>query len=157
MPDGCIATNEQLRDDSVAWATSFARDQRACHIQNHDHDCTGTCVKYQRKKQGSATELPVKVNKKIKGAGVPKCRFRFFRVIELWIDSVLVSFTRRGKELVKKPYISSGNDENEYGKAMVQRDGPFRSSSQDVLQVNLRCNADSVSYTHLTLPTKRIV
>ena len=103
---------------------------------------TGTCVKYQRKNQGLATELPGRNNKNVKGAGVPNCRFRFFRASTLRIDGVLVSFTRRGKYLVKEPYISTGNDENEYGKAMVQRDGPFRPSYQDVLQVNLPCNAD---------------
>ena len=43
---------------------------------------------------------------------------------------------------MKEPYISTGNDDNEYGKAMLQRDGPFRSSSEDVLRVNLPCNAD---------------
>ena len=42
-PDGEEATPEQIHDDCRAWSTSFARDQRACFIQNHDHDCTGTC------------------------------------------------------------------------------------------------------------------
>ena len=42
-PEGEEATPEQIQDDCKAWSTSFARDQRACFIQNHDHDCTGTC------------------------------------------------------------------------------------------------------------------
>ena len=49
---------------------------------------------------------------------------------------------RRGKELVKRAFIATGNDENEYGKAMLPRQAPFRSSSSDVLQSTLRCNAD---------------
>ena len=48
MPDKELATAEQITKDSEAWKTSFARDQRASFIQNHDHDCTGTCVKYQK-------------------------------------------------------------------------------------------------------------
>ena len=103
---------------------------------------TGTYVKYQRKNQGLATELPGRNNKNVKGAGVPNCCFRFFRVNTLRIDDGLVSFTRRGKYLGAEPYISTGDDENEYGKAMVQRDGPFGPSYQDVLQINLPCNAD---------------
>jgi len=50
--------------------------------------------------------------------------------------------SRRGKELIKHAFIATGNEENEYGKAMVPRDSPFRSSSMDVLQSTLRCNAD---------------
>ena len=49
---------------------------------------------------------------------------------------------RRGKELVKQAFIATGNEENEYGKAIVVRQASFRSSSSDVLQSTLRCNAD---------------
>ena len=49
---------------------------------------------------------------------------------------------RRGKELVKQAFVATGNEENEYGKAVVPRQAPFRSSSSDVLQSTLRCNAD---------------
>ena len=42
--------------------------------------------------------------------------------------------SRRRKELIKHAFIATGNEENEYGKAMVPRDSPFRSSSMDVLQ-----------------------
>jgi len=49
---------------------------------------------------------------------------------------------RHGKELVKQAFIATGNEENEYGKAIVPRQSPFRSSSSDVLQSTLRCNAD---------------
>ncbi len=49
---------------------------------------------------------------------------------------------RRGKELVKQAFIATGNEENEYGKAVVPRQAPFRPSSSDVLQSTLRCNVD---------------
>ena len=49
MLNGEVASAEQIKEDCEAWKTSFARDQRANFIQNHDHDCTGTCVKYQKK------------------------------------------------------------------------------------------------------------
>ena len=140
MPDKELASAEQIKDDSEAWKTSFARDQRASFIQNHDHDCTGTCVKYQKKK--NATEPVQRAGQKIAGPGVPKCRFRFFRYVALQIEGILKYVVRRGKELVKQAFIASGNEENEYGKATVPRQAPFRSSSSDVLQSTLRCNAD---------------
>ena len=141
MPNGDIATEEQIREDSVAWATSHARDQRAGHVQNHDHDCTGTCVKYQKKKKDAA-QLPERSGQKLKGAGVPKCRFRFFRYVLLMIDSVVKYVMRRGKDIVETAYISTGSEENDCGKAVVPRGQPFRSSTQDVLQTTVRCNAD---------------
>ena len=140
MPDKELASAEQIKDDCEAWKTSFARDQRASFIQNHDHDCTGTCVKYQKKK--NATELPQRAGQKIAGPGVPKCRFRFFRYVALQIEGMLKYVIRRGKELVKQAFIATGNEENEYGKAIVPRQASFRSSSSDVLQSTLRCNAD---------------
>ena len=56
MPNGEPTSAEQMKDDCEAWKTSFARDQRASFIQNHDHDCTGTCVKYE--KTNNASESP---------------------------------------------------------------------------------------------------
>ena len=145
-PDGENATPEQIQDDCIAWSISFARDQRACFIQNHDHDCTGTCVKYEKKKKKEgAAEPPQRSGQKLSGPGVPKCRFRFYRHVALSIAGFIKYVIRRGKEIVKKAFIATGNDENEYGKSVVQRDSPFRSSS------------DAVSYTHLTLPTTAIV
>ena len=111
MPDKELASAEQIKDDCEAWKTSFARDQRASFIQNHDHDCTGTCVKYQKKK--NATEPPQRAGQKIAGPGVPKCRFRFFRYVALQIEGMLKYVVRRGKELVKQAFIATGNEENE--------------------------------------------
>lgn len=140
MPNGAVATKQQIQEDSVAWSTSFARDQRACQVQNHDHDCTGTCVKYNKKK--NTTECSQRSGAKLKGAGVPQCRFRYFRKIILKIGDAVRHVLRRGKDLVDNAFIATGQEENEYGKAVVPRGHPFRSSSQDVLQVTVRCNAD---------------
>ena len=98
-----------IKDDCEAWKTSFARDQRASFIQNHDHDCTGTCVKYQKKK--NATEPLQRAGQKIAGPGVPKCRFRFFRYVALQIEGMLKYVVRRGKELVKEVCITTCNEE----------------------------------------------
>ena len=97
------------------------------------------CIRDRKK---DAAELPQRAGQKIAGPGVPKCRFRFFRYVPLLIAGMIKYVIRRGKELIEKAFIATGNEENEYGKAMVPRLAPFRSSSSDVLQSTLRCNAD---------------
>ena len=141
LPTGRLTSAQDLQADCDAWATSFARDQRGSFIQNHDHDCTATCVKYEQK-QRTATELPQRCGQKISGPGVPKCRFRFFRYVEIIVLGVIKYVLRRGKDLVERAFIATGNEENEFGKAVVVRGMPFRSSSSDVLQATIRCNAD---------------
>ena len=84
MPNHELSSARQIKDDCEAWKTSFARDQRASFIQNHDHDCTGTCVKYMKKKK-NGTEPPQRASQKIAGPGVPKCHCRFFRYVTLQI------------------------------------------------------------------------
>ena len=141
LPNGEPASAQELQADCDAWATSFARDQRGSFIQNHDHDCTATCVKHE-KKQRAATELPQRCGQKISGPGVPKCRFRFFRYVGIKVADVIKYVIRRGKKLVERAFVATGNEENEFGKAVVVRGTPFRSSSSDVLQATIRCNAD---------------
>ena len=68
--------------------------------------------------------------------------FRVFQYVTLQIQGMLKYVVRRGTELTKEAFIATGNEENEYGEAMVPRQAPFRSSSSDVLQSTLRCNAD---------------
>ena len=134
MPNGDEASTEQIKADCNAWNISFARDQRGSFIQNHDHDCTSTCVKYAKKKTDTkVSEMNL---------AIFLCRFRYYHIVRILKAGLEKYIVRRGKNLVKKAFIATGNDENEYGKAMVVRDGPFRSSSQDVLQSTLRCNAD---------------
>ena len=150
MPDGSVATAADVAADRQAWETSFARDQRANFIQNHDHDCTETCVKYRKKKQ-SGTDVPQRAGRKLTGPGVPQCRFRFFRHVPLKIEGIIKYVIRRGKELVGAARIACGNDENEYGKALPPRHHPFRSSSSDLLQSGLRCNCD-IQYQKRAVP-----
>lgn len=55
-PDGVAqpVTRFQMLKDASQWALSYCRDFRALHQQNHDHDCTSTCIKYvQKQKSGS--------------------------------------------------------------------------------------------------------
>ena len=129
--------------DAAAWATSFARDQHACFIQNHKHDCTATCVKYEKKKQAAdTTGAAPRAGQKISGSGVPMCRFRFYTYVALLIEGVVKYVMRRGKSLVPEAFVATGNEENEYGRGTPIRTMPFTSSSSDVLQAAIRCNAD---------------
>ena len=152
MPEGREATSADLRADAEAWAVSFARDQRACHSQNHEHACTGTCIKNQPKPKTTkpddpATERPVRAGQTIKGESVPLCRFWFFRVIVFYVEDSVKKVLRRGKALVPSAFIASTNEKNEYGRATPFRGQPFRSSTCDVLQCAIRCNAD---YQYMT-------
>ena len=137
LPSGALASEADLTADAAKWATSFARDQRACFVQNHNHECTATCVKHLKGQQA-----PARPGQKLSGAGVPKCRFRFYRYVLLMIAGVAKYVMRRGKELVSRMFIATGNDENEFGKAIPERTMPFTSSSSDVLQAALRSNCD---------------
>ena len=148
-----LSPQNRSKNDCEVWKTSFARDQRASFIQNHDHDCTATCVRYLKKK--NATELPQRAGQKIAGPSVLLCRFRFFRCAAIQKEAMLKYVVRRGKELVKRAFIATGNEENEYGKAMVPRQAPFRSTSSDVLQSTLRCNADYQYQMRAELPVQR--
>ena len=49
---------------------------------------------------------------------------------------------RRGKSLVPEAFVATGNEENEYGRGTPERTMPFTSSSSDILQAAVRCNAD---------------
>ena len=66
----------------------------------------------------------------------------FYRYVRLQIAGATKFVMRRGKALVERMFVATGNDENEYGKAIPERAMPFTSSSNDVLQAAVRCNAD---------------
>ena len=51
-------------------------------------------------------------------------------------------FLRRGKQLVDEAHNATTNDRNEFGRAVLERTHPFTSSSFDLLQAALRCNAE---------------
>ena len=45
------ATWDDIVEDARMWGDAFARDVRCLHNGNHDHNCSATCVKYQKKKK----------------------------------------------------------------------------------------------------------
>ena len=131
LPNRDEATPEDISADAAAWATSSARDQRACFVQNHKHDCTATCVKYQKKKQAAeSTAGAARPGQKVSGTGVPPCRFRFYTYVELLIEGVEKFVMRRGKKLVPEAFVATGSEENEYGRATPVRTMPFISKSR---------------------------
>ena len=120
LPSGSPASEEDLAADAAAWAASFARDQRSCFVQHHSHECTATCVKHLKGQQA-----PARPGQKLSGAGVPKCRLWFYRCVSLTIESVTKCVMIRGKELVPRMFIATGNDQRELGKAIPVRTMPF--------------------------------
>ena len=70
----------------------------------------------------------------------------FFVIIVLRVfegtASRMKKIFRKGEELVAKTFVANINERNEYGRVVLQRTHPFTSSSSDVLQAALQCNAD---------------
>ena len=56
LPGGREASPEDVRQDACAWARAYVRDARSGMVQNHDHDCTDTCVKYANKNSKAGNE-----------------------------------------------------------------------------------------------------
>ena len=74
------------------------------------------------------------------------CRFFFyvvlvFHVVEQAVERV-VRVRRRGKEIIKEPYIANSNTHNELGRVQVERHTPFRGPTSDVSQCAVRSNFD---------------
>ena len=139
------ASCEDIIQDASDFALSFARDFRALHQFNHDHDCTHTCIKYVAKQCKDAAQEALRRGK------VVACRFFFFHIIVFTyaatvmqgvVETITKRIRRRGKKLVESPYIAITNERNEFCKVVLQRDTPFRSSSTDVGQTWGRCNVD---------------
>ena len=139
------ASREDIIQDAGQFALSYARDFRALHQFNHDHDCTTTCIKYVAKQCRDTAQEAFRKGK------VVACRFFFFHILVFTYvsmalhgigESITKRIRRRGKKLVSAPYIAITNERNEFCKAVLQRDTPFRSSSTDVGQNWGRCNVD---------------
>ena len=138
---GETATASDFDEDARLFEAAFARDVRSLHGHNHNHDCTTTCIKYQKKKAAEELANLLSMNK------APPCRFLFFRKLILLLENDdgkerRLRIRRRGKELVHTPYVANTNDHNEYGLAQVERPMPFRSPSSDLVQAGCRCNGD---------------
>ena len=54
----------------------------------------------------------------------------------------VVRVRRRGKEIIKEPYIANSNTHNELGRVQVERHTPFRGPTSDVSQCAVRSNFD---------------
>ena len=69
------ASCEDVIQDAGRFALSYARDFRALHQFNHDHDCTSTCIKYVAKQCRDAAQEALRKGK------VVACRFFFFHIL----------------------------------------------------------------------------
>jgi hypothetical protein len=69
------ASHEDIILDAGEYGLSYARDFRALHQFNHDHDCTTTCIKYVAKQCQDAAQEALR-----KGT-VVACRFWFFHIL----------------------------------------------------------------------------
>ena len=117
------ASCEDIIQDASQFALSYARDFRALHQFNHDHDCTSTCIKYVAKQCRDAAQEALRKGK------VVACRFWFFHILVFTYVSTALSGTletitkrirRRGKKLVEEPYIATTNGRNEFCKPVLQ-------------------------------------
>jgi hypothetical protein len=142
---GQPASHEDIVQDANRFALSYVRDFRALHQFNHDHDCTTTCIKYVAKQCRDTAQEALKKGK------VVACRFFFFHILVFNYvattlrgigETITKRIRRRGKKIVESPYIATTNERNEFCKAVLQRDTPFRSASTDVGQNWGRCNID---------------
>ena len=152
-PDGTLATDLDMVHDGKLWSQRFGRDVRSLHTFNHDHNCTTTCFKYLKAKAKEAVEKAAKLGKEVVQKAGDKaavlasaCRFFFFRIMSFEVvengKKVIRRIRRKGKALVLSPFITSSNAHNEFGRAMVLRCTPFRSTSTDVGQAATRSNFD---------------
>ena len=139
-----------MEQDTQNLAKAVARDARNCDAQNHNHDCTDTCVEYAAK-QGQAACVPEPnegeaTKTKASSWTVPPCRLLLycilvFTVLELTRELVLRAL-RRSKALVSKAYIAIRNKHNKHEHFAPESRQAFRSSSSDVHQVVFYCNGD---------------
>ena len=129
-----------FEQDAQRFALSFARDTRALHCHNHDHNCSFTCIKYVKQKAKKVAETGLNAVTNI------VCRFFFFvtlvfKVLEDGVERVR-RVRRRGKTRVLQPFVASTNEHNELGRVQVERHTPFRGATTDVGQCGTRCNFD---------------
>ena len=134
---GDVATDADFKRDAQNFEKNWARDVRFLHCHCHNHECSFTCIKNQKKKSKEQQA------EQLKSQRAPPCRFDFFHVVILKIHiDRLTKIRRRGKEIVKHPDILSTTARNQFGLVALERPQPFRSASSDVGLATLRCNND---------------
>ena len=96
------ASREDIIQDAGQYGLSYARDFRALHQFNHDHDCTSTCIKYVAKQCRDAAQEALPKGK------VVACRFWFFNILVFTYvcaalgaisETITKRIRRRGKKL----------------------------------------------------------
>ena len=131
---------QEYKEDAQRFALSFARDTRALHCHNHDHNCSFTCIKYVKQKAKQVAQSHLDQISNI------VCRFFFFvnLVFRVLVDGVekVRRIRRRGKPRVFTPFVASTNEHNEVGRVQVERHTPFRGATTDFGQCGPRCNLD---------------
>ncbi|MDP7179354.1 MAG: hypothetical protein QF749_13805, partial [Verrucomicrobiota bacterium] len=132
-PDGEQATDDQIRAEAVTWAQSFGHHVFALKNANQTHGCTSSCFKKSK---------PTK--KAQKATKVQRCRFDFDRIVTLTDPETGKTrrILRRGKKLVPEAFVQATNERNEYGRILPLRSRPHISSSNDVTEACVQCNAD---------------
>jgi hypothetical protein len=139
-PEGQPLSAEDFNVDAQRFALSHARDTRALHCHNHDHNCSFTCIKYVKDKAKKLAESHLDQVTNI------VCRFFFFvcLVFNVMVDGVekVKRIRRRGKARVFEPFVASTNEHNELGRVQVERHTPFRGATTDFGQCASRCNLD---------------
>jgi hypothetical protein len=139
-PEGHALNAEDFEADAQRFALSHARDTRALHCHNHDHNCSFTCIKYVKNDA-----------KAVAGSHLDQvhnivCRFFFFvcLVFQVLVDGVekVTRIRRRGKARVFEAFVASTNERNELGRVEVERHIPFRGATTDFGQSQSRCNLD---------------
>ena len=134
---GNVATDADFKSDAQNFEKNWARDVRFLHHHCHDHECSSTCIKNQKKKTKEQQAEQLKSHR------APPCRFDVFHIVLLKIH--LDKFTqirRRGKEIVTVPYIMNTTARNKFGEVALERPQPFRSASSDLGLATMRCNND---------------
>ena len=75
------AVRGDFHADAIVFEKCFGLDVRFLHNHNHDHECSGTCVKNVKKK--TAQDLA----KMLRSNRAPPCRFFFTHIFELVLEN----------------------------------------------------------------------
>ena len=106
---GNVATDTNFKCDAQNFEKNWARDVRFLHHHCHNHECSFTCIKFQKNKSKEQQANQLKSHRS------PPCRFDFFHVVILKIFTAkLTKIRRRGKDIVHQPYILSTTARNQF-------------------------------------------
>ena len=133
---GNVAQAADFQQDALVFERCFGLDVRFLHHHNHDHACSGTCVKNVK------TKTKAELTKMLRASRAPPCRFDFWHIVLLQLLDKTVRFRRRGKDIIDAPFITNATARNRFGSVVMERPQPFASASSDCGLATLRCNND---------------